>query len=293
MTRTLATGMLRSLWFLSLVAASVGMIVDPAYGDVVAGDGGGTVSVGVSTGTSTPGSGGAPTSGTGTSGSAACTYVLLPPSDQTLLGIGGQLPGSWYLRECPNSSADSIGSVVVWFPDQGPPSAPAPTAPEGVAEQAERSMVLPVPQPGVNPSPRAVVNLPEWLWIDPSIWHPVSVTDSAGGVSATATAVPVSVTWTMGDGGDLVCDGPGTPYVVQLPAATQTTACSYTYRASSASQPSPDGDPNDAAYEVTATVTWNVTWHAVGTEGGGSLPGLTTSVRFALAVQQIESVNVQ
>ncbi len=154
-------------------------------------------------------------------------------------------------------------------------------------------MNLPAPRTSVNPSPRAVVNLPEWLWIDPAIWHDVSVTATTGSVSATATAVPSSVTWAMGDGSTVVCDGPGTPFLAQQPVGSQATACSYTYRQSSFGQPAPDGNPNDAAFQVTATISWNVTWQAVGASGGGSLPGLTTSETFALPVQQIESVNVR
>lgn len=274
------------------VVVCIGVCAGTSYGDASAGDGGGTISVGVATGSSAAGSGGVSATGTDASGPAACTYLLLSPADQTLLGVGGQQPGSWYVRECPNESANSLGSVVVWVTDQGTSGA-APTSPLSIAEQAERSMTLPRPIPEVNPSPRGVVNFPEWLWVDPSMWHAVSVTASAGGVSATATAAPISVTWSMGDGSVVVCDGPGTPYSTQLPASAQTTSCSFTYRQSSAGQASADGNPNDAAFAVTATVTWRVTWQADGAPGGGSLPDLTTSDQFPLPVQQIESVNVR
>ncbi len=284
----------------SASALSIGVgaiLVRPvrASAAVFAGDGGGTISVGVSTGTSTAGSDGTPVvaSGGGGGGGSVCTYVLLSPADQALLGIGGQQPGSWYVKECPGESANSIGSVVVWIPNQASSGGTAPAPPEDVALEAERSMNLPAPRTSVNPSPRAVVNLPEWLWIDPAIWHDVSVTATTGSVSATATAVPSSVTWAMGDGSTVVCDGPGTPFLAQQPVGSQATACSYTYRQSSFGQPAPDGNPNDAAFQVTATISWNVTWQAVGASGGGSLPGLTTSETFALPVQQIESVNVR
>ena len=43
----------------------------------------------------------------------------------------------------------------------------------------------------------------------------------------------------------------------------------------SAGQPSPDGNPNDAAFPITATVTWSVAW--AGPDGSaGALPSLTT-----------------
>jgi hypothetical protein len=129
------------------------------------------------------------------------------------------------------------------------------------------------------------------LWIDPSIWHPFSVTATAGSVSATAVATPESVTWQMGDGGVEVCHGPGRPFDLALPAQQQTTVCDYLFRSSSAGQPSPDGDPDDAAYTVHATVNWAVSWTAKGAPGSGVLPSLTTGGTASVRVVQIESVN--
>ncbi len=136
------------------------------------------------------------------------------------------------------------------------------------------------------------MNLPTWLWIDPSIWHPESVSASVGPVTATASATPTSVTWVMGDGGSLTCDGPGTPYDTALPAAAQSTTCSYRYLTSSAGQQSPDGNPNHASFVVSATVHWNVEWTAVGAPGGGALPPLATTTTTTIAVEQIESLDL-
>jgi hypothetical protein len=117
------------------------------------------------------------------------------------------------------------------------------------------------------------------------------VTASAGTVSATAVATPESVTWQMGDDDVVVCIGPGEPFEVGLPVVAQRTACSFTYRTSSLGQPSPDGNPNDAAYTVRATITWNVSWTAQGAPGQGILPPLATSAESTLRVVQVESVN--
>jgi hypothetical protein len=138
------------------------------------------------------------------------------------------------------------------------------------------------------------VNLAEWFWLPSSMWHPLSTTAQAcnagGCVAATATAIPAYVTWNTGDGSSVTCNGPGTPYDTSLPATDQTTACSHTYTATSAGQPSPDGNPNDAAFPVTATLTWTVAW--AGANGSaGALPSLTTQGATSLAVAQIESVN--
>ena len=111
-----------------------------------------------------------------------------------------------------------------------------------------------------------------------------------GAVSATATATPESVVWSMGDGASVTCTGPGTAYQSSLSPEAQSTACSYTYRTSSAGQPSLDGDPNDGAFVVTASIVWDVTWHAFGVPGGGALSPLRTSSTTSVRVEQIESV---
>ena len=134
------------------------------------------------------------------------------------------------------------------------------------------------------------MNLPTWLWVDDAMWHPYSVTASVGLVSATAVATPISVTWTMGDASVVSCDGPGVPFDVTRPASQQTTSCVYVYRISSAGGSAPDGDPDDAAFTVQATVSWAVEWSAEGSPGGGALPTLTTSASTRLRVEQVESI---
>ena len=88
----------------------------------------------------------------------------------------------------------------------------------------------------------------------------------------------------------LTCNGPGTVYNPAVPADAQSTSCSHTYTTTSAGQPSPDGNPNDGAFPVTATVTWTVVWSGPG-GSGGTLPSLTTHGATSLKVAQIESVN--
>ena len=72
------------------------------------------------------------------------------------------------------------------------------------------------------------------------------VSRTAGGVSATAVAHPVEVTWTTGDGGQVACAGPGAAYDPGLPSGGQGSTCTHTYLRTSLGQPSPDGDPDDA-----------------------------------------------
>ena len=142
-------------------------------------------------------------------------------------------------------------------------------------------MALPSPSIVVNPSAFSVVNIPTWLSVGPALWHPFQATATAGGVTATAVATPEFVDWTMGDGDVVRCDGPGSVYNPGLAPGPQSTSCSHTYKQSSAGEPSPDGDPNDGAFLVTAAVTWTVTWTAVGAPGGGTLPPLRDIVDSA------------
>jgi hypothetical protein len=143
-----------------------------------------------------------------------------------------------------------------------------------------------------NPSARSVVNLPTWLWIDPSVWHSYSVTASVGTVSATAVAMPTEVVWDMGDGGIVTCNGAGQAFDLHQLARTQATACDYTYRTSSLGQPYADGNPNAASYLVRATLIWSVTWNAQGASGQGTLPSVTTSTVIPVRVVEVESVDI-
>ncbi len=155
--------------------------------------------------------------------------------------------------------------------------------PEVLAEQA--SAQLSVAPPTVQLSPQADVNqivqLPTWMWV--SNWGSDSATASVPGVSATVTATPASVTWDMGNGDQVVCSGPGTPYDFGRPEEQQSTDCSYTYRHSSTSRPG-------GVYQVSATMTYDVSWSASGAPGGGALAAVSETTTFPLRVLEIHAV---
>ena len=88
----------------------------------------------------------------------------------------------------------------------------------------------------------------------------------------------------MGNGDVVVCNDPGTPYDTSRPAAEQSTTCSYTYEHTSAGQP---GD----AYQVTATVEWQVSWTVTGAPGGGALPSLSTSSATSVRVAEMQALS--
>jgi hypothetical protein len=147
-----------------------------------------------------------------------------------------------------------------------------------------------------------VVNLPTWLWVDSSIWHPWVATATAGQIVATVWAEPSTVNWTARwdfpaatddpEHGttlgpevlDKRCSGPGVPYS----------------SAQAASEPS--GDCTAVFFESTlgtwqtlrATVTWIVHWavsSTAGVVGGeGLLPSVATSSAESLRVMQVESI---
>ena len=248
-----------------------------------------TVTATAAGGVSTAGSSGSPGgSGWGSTGAGdgagqtECTYLSLVLNDEGGFAPGGPTPGGWYSVTCTNSASGAQVTQTVWIPDQAAPAPGPVVSPLTVALSAERSMTLPRPAPSTDPVGTAVVNLPTWLWVDASLWHPRSVTASVGTVSATAVATPVSVVWSMGDGTTVTCAGPGTAFVPGRSSATRATDCEATYRRSSAGQPSPDGRPDDGSFVVTASVTWWVTWTSAGAPGGGTLPVLVTSASTRL-----------
>lgn len=278
------------------VGLGVFVIPHPVGAAVAGGDGpGGTVTVGASSGGSSGGSPGtSAVGGGGTPGGSnwLCTYTSLTLNDEGGFAPGGPMPGGWYSVTCTDQSNGASTTTTEWIPNGSAASVPK-VDPYSVARQAENSLQLPPPTINFNPPAVSIVNLPTWMWIDSEMWHLYSVSASVGSVSATAVAKPLSVTWSTGDGGVVTCDGPGTPFDFAEPASQQTTDCTHTFGMSSAGQPSSDGNPNDGAFDLVATVNWAVSWSATGVVGGGTLPPLSTSTSTQVRVQQVESVNAE
>ncbi len=187
-------------------------------------------------------------------------------------------PGAWYRKVCTDAAGQSTGTTI-WIPDRV-------VDPRALAEQAADRVPMPLPDAHLNPPEdrEQVVNLQTWLWVDSAQWHPLTAAASAGAVTVTATATPQSVTWAMGNGDTVTCQGPGTAYDYGRPSSQQSTNCGYTYRHSSASQPA-------GAFTVRATVDWNVTWTASGIAGGGNLGSATRTNSLTVRVAEIQAVN--
>ena len=112
---------------------------------------------------------------------------------------------------------------------------------------------------------------------------PESKTATVPGESVTATADP-------GLGhlaprrrldGDL--PGGGTPYTSADNPAAASPDCGHTYTSSSAEQPG-------GAFQVTATITWDITWQGAGGAGGVLAPLFTTAVA-AFRVAESQALN--
>jgi hypothetical protein len=239
----------------------------------------------VETTVTSPGTlGGARPSGQGTStDGVTCSWTQLDGMAQGFAISGG----SWYDIVC----SDGTWRFQVFVPDAAG-NVPAPVVEaRTLAEEARSRLQLPGPKVGQSPAGRTLVGLPTWWWVAPGSWQVLRQRTEAGPVWAEVTASPVSTSWDPGDGSaPVVCAGPGTRYDRARPESEQSTDCSYVYRRSSADQPQTGPDVNDRFFTVTVTTVWDVSWTGSG-GSGGSLPQLTRSSTFPLAVAQRQTVN--
>jgi hypothetical protein len=188
-----------------------------------------------------------------------------------------------YVVTCTPVLDDEVGEWLaeVW------PQPPADPTPGQVGQTAEADLNLPAPTVSTAPSGgKAIVNLESWLWIDPADWTPITKSATADGITATATATPVSVVWDMGDGNQVTCDGPGVAYNNSTPDQDQRTTCGYTYQETSASGP-------DQKFTITTAIEYDVRWTSVGVVGSGDLGIiLGASTPTAVTVDEIGTVTV-
>ncbi|WP_419994459.1 hypothetical protein [Streptomyces boninensis] len=155
-----------------------------------------------------------------------------------------------------------------------------------MARQVVEELELPDPKIQASPDEDFVqmVRVPTWLWLSSGVWKPVTVTAEVPGVTVTATAEPQQVVWSMGDGRQVVCEGPGTPYAAggQRPQAASPD-CGHTYRRASRGQP-------EGVYTVQAAISWTVTWQGGGE--AGVIPGLVTADEVPIQVDEMQAVVV-
>ena len=134
--------------------------------------------------------------------------------------------------------------------------------PQHAALMAVAELRLPAVAPGIGPDPSinrwkmAAVGYPLWLWADgPTHVGPVS--QSVANLHVSLDARLTSVTYEMGDGHHVTCNGPGKKWTRSVEAG-QASSCGYRY-----ARPSlPKG-----SYTVRAVSHWSITW-VVGAESG-------------------------
>jgi hypothetical protein len=183
--------------------------------------------------------------------------------------------GRWLNERCTNEDTGAVLEAVI--PEGGEVDL------EALALEALESVSVPDPVLGTSPpADAAVVQIPTWFWIDGGWWEPRSATASTGRVTATATAVPASVSWSMGDGTTLACSGPGVEWAAGLPESA--TDCSHTY--TNSSEPRPGG-----VFRIEATVELDVSWTSnTPTGDGGDLGVITSSGGTDLQVREIQAI---
>lgn len=210
-----------------------------------------------------------------------CTSEVWTPPPGFVVYVSEGVPamaptGRWITRTCRDSAT---GAVTESFFAESPSVDPA-----ALAEEALRSVAIPVPVIRTSPTADAlVVRIPTWLWVEGAWWRPYSATATAGTVSATATAQPVRTIWETGDGATVTCEGPGTPWVPGM--AEDETQCSHSY--TSSSEPRPSG-----LFDLTVTVEFGVSWTSnIG--AAGSLGAITRSATEAVRVGEIQAIETR
>lgn len=191
-----------------------------------------------------------------------CYFRLVePPPPPSASVWGGRYPrGAVYAAMCPGVAG--TGGGLEWRPDPPAGFGGVSITPEQLAAQAVARLRL--DGPSIRTAPPAgtgLVGLPMWMWteVTPRTWGPQSATASIPGLSVTATARAVQMSWDMGNGSVVQCAGPGTPYTRNRGAA-MSPDCGYRYE-------QPSWDRLDDVYQVTATTTWEITWVGGGRSG--------------------------
>lgn len=267
---------------------------------VTPGEGRGAPGVGI--GVYSPG-GGMPG---GPSGGGGVTPVLNPVGTGGSGPVGGNgnpfipgntSPGSY--PGCPPALNDPA-----WVAYCNPPATPAaagaaaaPPPPPSIAlaSAAYGELTMPAPVPSHYPTgtlrenghPYTLVNANTWFWTDPATWKSVSKTVSAGAVWGKATATPVSLSFSPGDGAAAVsCPGPGAPFVATTDtwvSPVNPQGCSYRYVQSSL------GFGGDDQVTATYTISWRVDW--TGSDGSrGTFNDLQTQTASRFAVAELQTV---
>jgi hypothetical protein len=237
-----------------------------------------------------------------------CRYKqwVNPPEPGSIVW-GGNDPahGRLWTTYCPSALSILLQgpggtNSIIWedrgtsyVPDGLAPGAAAPD-PMSVVDRALGRLNLPAPEPTVGPDLSTVaVKVPVWLWIANA--EPITVSSTAGPLTATVTARVESTTWQMGEPLDpatpgrhaaaVTCTGPGVPYSTGSDPARPP--CGYTY----VWQSLPQRTGGTGTWTVTVTAIWAVTWTL--NTGQAGTERLSTTASLDVHVGEWHSVLVQ
>lgn len=269
-----------------------------AVGELLGGGSG--ARVGATNGTFVPNSGGGGGSGGGGDDGITCELVINNVQvDES--SAQSQLEDEYAAAQARGEDAVYVSYVChdaagnVWF-EEWPwaPGQPVNIDPEVLMQMALETLYFPAPSGATNPSiaTGTVAQLDTYFWVDN--WAAVSESASAGPVTATVTATPVTQTWTIEDSirgtQEFSCDGAGVPYDPTSGGAPPDGACVWRPPHSSAGQASRHPETGEPCFTATVTITWGVAWTAAGAPGGGELDPGTSSSSTCLVVDEIQAV---
>lgn len=282
----------------------------------------------VSPGGGNGGNGGA--SGVGATGGIVkpCDYspvVPPPPAGDPRWAEAGGDPATdiLYAQLCLQSLGGGIGAIgVTTYVAVPPGAAPVAVAPDPTIAGAAAVAQLQIPEATVEVSPtdEIAVNFWLYLWVDGEAPPPATAT--AGGLSATAQAELISVTWDMGEPVSASWGG-GTPSIWDEPrmdprfseqrwphgcdpvssSATVQFTCDRPGVSGDGARLGPDERPGGEAvsfmyrwrsdadrtggaksWPITVTTTWEVTWQASNGFVGAPVTMTRTSDVFPASV---------
>ncbi|GLU47468.1 hypothetical protein [Nocardiopsis ansamitocini] len=172
--------------------------------------------------------------------------------------------------------------------DYGDGAGAAPQDPMVAIQEALGSFELPAPEIVTSPAvgSRLLVHTPIWFWLQPEGWEPASTSAEVPGLSVGVSATPTQTRWTLGDGTQIICDGPGTPFdpATHDPAA-ESPDCGHVYTTSSFAEPG-------GVFQVTAEVTWGIGWEISDDEGTetGEMDPVVTAAQIELPVEESQGL---
>jgi hypothetical protein len=230
-------------------------------------------------------------------GKPADNFDLNSPNNSTADGYKDYNTGKdgYFWRGVAPADTDpdswDCGRVMFWVDAGEVPDDPNTPTPKTLAGYAYDKVKVPGTEIELKPEAKSTVNAPTWVWLDKGTFQEVKVRAELPNTNlwAETTAKPVALhlepgtedaeTYPASGDCEINDDGSiGTPY--KTGDADKTPPCGIRYLRAT------NGEP----YELTASVTWQITWKGTG-DTGGDLPDGTFETTQDMNVQEIQSVN--